>query len=444
MFDVPFSICANIVLVALYIASTIYNRLLSTATIPSPVASEVMTIHDIMHEQTHKLYFQCCNFFLLSELKLAIVTLAVHKLHRIPELAAIMASITDESSRQDRIDAGLPFFKQCVQMHENGQDDDGCEAMNYALMKKIKECKLMTLQQVQLEHVGTHPDNREKHMLVGIDVQDLLMKFAKKGYNPDIWKALALAIPFGPAGQEWRDANERLVQKSDGLLPAINGDMLSIVCGRGSHGTAALRAGKFGCKSVYSELADSKGMVSKTKLLDLQSSLREPFDNGCWYQVLPGELELQCPGLFALLSRLGNASNSSFRMQTTLQYCNRIHELATGSTNPNWDMIQKVASHGVPDDMIQHMQKLCSFVKAWGGGSSGSILKDLEAYEKTLQVRRKLAPEHLDALAKLEKQMLEYGRFVSVTHSACSSHFTCLLGGGTGEGGSDEHCKKEI
>jgi hypothetical protein len=34
--------------------------------------------------------------------------------------------------------------------------------------------------------VGTHPDNREKHMLVGVDVQALLKKFAKKGFKPDI------------------------------------------------------------------------------------------------------------------------------------------------------------------------------------------------------------------------------------------------------------------
>ncbi len=159
----------------------------------------------------------------------------------------------------------------------------------------------MEWQRVQLEHVGTSPWNREKHMLVAVDVQDLLLTFSKKGFNPHIWKAMALTIPNGQEGKAWREANVRLVERSDGLLPRVNADMLQIVCGRGSHGSAALRAGKFGCRSIHAEIADSHGRVSRNKLVELQPSLNDPFDHGCWYQVIPGELELQCPGTFCFV-----------------------------------------------------------------------------------------------------------------------------------------------
>jgi hypothetical protein len=61
------------------------------------------------------------------------------------------------------------------------------------------------------------------------------------------------------------------VNESDGLLAAYNADMLYITCGRGSHGIAALRAAKFSCKSIYPELAGSRRMISKSKLLDLST-----------------------------------------------------------------------------------------------------------------------------------------------------------------------------
>ena len=327
-----------------------------------------------------------------------------------------MVSIDENSSLQDRIDAALPLCNIMVEQHNKGTDEDGIEAQNFDLVKKLEECRLMEWQRVQLEHVGTSPWNREKHMLVPVDVQDLLLTFSKKGFNPHIWKAMALTIPNCEEGKAWRQANVRLVERSDGLLPRVNADMLQIVCGRGSHGSAALRAGKFGCRSIHPEIADSHGRVSKNKLVELQPSLKDPFDNGCWYQVIPGELELQCPGIFALLSCMGNASNSSFRLQTALQYCCRIHELACKDSNPDWGKIQKIASHGMPDDVSEHIAKFCSFVKSWGGGSQGTVLKALEAYEKTLQLRRKLAPEHLEALAKMEQQMLEFPHFVAVSH----------------------------
>jgi hypothetical protein len=327
-----------------------------------------------------------------------------------------MVSIDEHSSLQDRIDAALPLCNLMVEQHNKGTDEDGIEAQNFDLVKKLEECRLMEWQRVQLEHVGTSPWNREKHMLVPVDVQDLLLTFSKKGFNHHIWKAMALTIPNCEEGKAWRQANVRLVERSDGLLPRVNADMLQIVCGRGSHGSAALRAGKFSCRSIHPEIADSHGRVSKNKLVELQPSLNDPFERGCWYQVIPGELELQCPGIFALLSCMGNASNSSFRLQTALQYCCRIHELACQDSNPDWGKIQKIASHGMPDDVSEHIGKFCSFVKSWGGGSQGTVLKALEAYEKTLQLRRKLAPEHLEALAKMEQQMLEFPHFVAVSH----------------------------
>jgi hypothetical protein len=89
-------------------------------------------MHDIAHGQTHKLYRQRCSISLAQRaLKLAIMTFQ--------EFAAIMASIAKQSSVQNPIDANLSFPRRCVQAHDDGIGDDGCEAMNLTIMLKLKE-----------------------------------------------------------------------------------------------------------------------------------------------------------------------------------------------------------------------------------------------------------------------------------------------------------------
>ena len=109
--------------------------------------------------------------------------------------------------------------------------------------------------------------------------------------------------------------------------------------GRGSHGTTALRAAKFGCKSIHPKLAGPNGNISLHKVLELQPSLSEPINNGVMYDIIPGELCIAVPGLFQVLSRIGNAGNDTYRLPTTLQHCNRLHELAVTMTNKDTDEV---------------------------------------------------------------------------------------------------------
>ena len=45
---------------------------------------------------------------------------------------------------------------------------------------------------------------------------------------------------------------------------------------------------------------------------------------------------------------------------------------------------------------------LCDFVQAWSGGVEGKILNELEAYKRVLQVKRKISPSDLKALAGVD------------------------------------------
>ena len=105
--------------------------------------------------------------------------------------------------------------------------------------------------------------------------------------------------------------------------------------------------------------------------MERQPSLRAPLEDGVFVKVIPGELELAVQGLFQLLSRTGNVSNRSYRIQTTLQSCCRLHQLAVqygDAQDANWEKIELQASIGMAPEDARNVSKLRAFVTHWSGG----------------------------------------------------------------------------
>ena len=321
-------------------------------------------------------------------------------------------------SMMDRIKKVGPELRELVKQHEDDTFKGGVEALNHLMTTKIQEAHLMDFEVKHVSKVGVHPDNREKAMLIPIDVHDLLLKFAENGYNPLLWDALALRIPFGPEGDAWRAANVELVDDSDNQLAPVHGDSIEIVTGRGSHGSGALRLAHYGALSIHEELADATGNVSKAKFLEMQPSWEEPLEKGVSYKILPGELELEVPGLLACLSRIGNASHDVYREQTTLQMCARVHSLIASKIDKgqpidsNLVAKQACVGNGGAASLTKAVQ-LTSFVEAWSGGRHGKVLRELEKFETSCRIKRKLAPADLAALA--DADLLHAPRYIQVT-----------------------------
>jgi len=319
---------------------------------------------------------------------------------KILKLASAMSS--ELNTQKARIELIAPTLRGLVQQHQLGLYPEGPEALNAHMTKLIKEAGLAEVKVSLVDRIGCFPGNRHGAMLVAVDVHSILSEgFATNGWNVSKWECMCLTIPESVQAS-WKQANIDLVNRSDGLLPDIV-DM-ELATGRGSHGAAALRSIKFACTAIDPKVADEHGKVSLAKLLEKQPSLRDPIVNGVPVTVIPGELELAAPGVFAVLSEVGNASNSVYRLQTTLQTCVRIHALVKQSADPeepNWSLIGKQASIGLSKSDSDQIDNLCKFVAKWSGGSDGHILQDLETYEKALTSRRKLRSSDLEKLANV-------------------------------------------
>lgn len=301
----------------------------------------------------------------------------------------------------ERIASVKPALLEMVSSLENGTNAEGAEACNVKVMDLLQNAGLVSIETRSIDHVGVHPENREGCMLVPSDVHDLLKHLSVRGWNPAVWSALACTIPEGAVGEAWRQANMKLVAESEGMLAPVSKDGLQLLTGRGSHGTAALRAVKFAAKAVHDEMAGPSGEVSRHKLLEKQPSLQQPLESGCVYSIIPGELCIEVPGLFSCISRLGNASSDSFRLPTTLQHCSNIHKIATGmADNLDWSKVARIAAlTGMTEETAT---KLCRFVQAWSGGKGANTLRELELYEKGLKTSRKLMEDDMVALSKLD------------------------------------------
>lgn len=313
-----------------------------------------------------------------------------------------------------------------VQEHTADTYAEGPEALNAEMWRLIESASLVSEDEIDITNVGVFPGNRENSMLVPADMQGLLGDtFYVNGFNASKWDCVALSVP--PALKaDWLKANQDLVAKAGGLLPEIHD--LDLATGIGSHGTSALRALKFGCTAIHPHIADDNGKVSFAKMLAKQPSMHKPVVQGVKIKIIRGELEVACPGAFQLLSRLGNVSNSHYRLQTTLQSCMRIHNLAKAqnqaSGTVDWEHVANQAKIGMTTAESDNVLKLCEFVKNWSGGDGGEVLIELEQFEKTLHHKRYIPVSLLAVLADCDHQypQIVQVNFIEFAVRAASMH----------------------
>ena len=106
---------------------------------------------------------------------------------------------------------------------------------------------------IDLAKVGYHPNNREKQMIIVANVQRLINMMVKDGFNPGIFKGMVQEAP--KCVEDWRKANARLWNRSEGYLASSNLSDLFHFTLMGSHSTSAFRGFKYGLKTTMEHLA---------------------------------------------------------------------------------------------------------------------------------------------------------------------------------------------
>lgn len=138
---------------------------------------------------------------------------------------------------------------------------------------------------LDVARVGTHPENREKQMIIQGKVHEIIGFLASDGFNPDLVKAMAIeGSPNSPSIKDSRARNARLWKDSQGMLASSNPEDLDFFAFMGSHLTSAFRGYKFGIKTSDPKLAGDDGMLRTGAIFDAQPSLKDPVNDGLKYR----------------------------------------------------------------------------------------------------------------------------------------------------------------
>ena len=317
----------------------------------------------------------------------------------------LVSLLEPHMSVEERVAVVSPIINKDIQDFLDGKCSDGVQVFQERLLSLIKTAGLSDIRWVFVGKAGVHPVNRENTGLVPIDVHDLLRTIVHQGWSWREVDALGCEIPPTPEGQRWRDFNKQLTTSSDGLLAFSGPDALEILTVRGAHTTVCVRCYALGSKGLHPDLCVD-GVLSKSKILSLQPSMSKPLEKGIPYLKLRWQLVQACPKLMEVLSRTGNAGHGVHRVERALQACNRIHSLAISQKKEDgdidWEQVACQAAIGREPDNAKVAEKIGDFVRSWSGGSDGHILRELEAYEKTLQVKRAISPDDLQLLGKVD------------------------------------------
>ena len=201
------------------------------------------------------------------------------------KLAYAITTFDTSMPKKERVATVAPIINQLIEEHEASTLTDGIETFQEKLMERVRAAGLAEFEWILCVHIAVHPDNREGAMLVPIDAHALLLRMTHDGWAWTKANVVAARIPKNETGQKWIQENLKLANRSNGLLPPYIPDLLRVATARGSHTSACVRIMELGARCVFEKLGEN-GVVSKSKIIEQQPSMREPLEKGLRVEVI--------------------------------------------------------------------------------------------------------------------------------------------------------------
>ena len=240
-----------------------------------------------------------------------------------------------------------------------------------------------------------HPDNRKKSGCEPSDSQSLAAFFVKKAFSfkyANRWKAFEKAVDAIVARRQ-EDYNLRLIRNSDELLPDQRREDMRLLFVGGTHSSTAMRSIHFGAATIFPHLADDNGNFDKKKIIETQSTMKKPLEDGVPTLVFRPEVEVVLPELPAFLSEAGNDTHGSERHDTTAQILQSLHgRILAERRKAEPASVEEMAARieNEKPEMKGQAADLIRFVTKYSGGTDPIHLMDIDAFSKTLRNRHNI------------------------------------------------------
>ena len=367
-------------------------------------------------------------------------------------LQALRARYAMSDRMQDALDEVLPAIKQIIRKVRD-EDDGQLKAAFGEIKQMLLNHRLAAVVKIPNAQVLVCPSNRFGAGLEVSDVHTILDDICNVGVDWElIGVPMCFEVPAGAEGNEVVIFNEQQAKDANGFLAPVDvyqdEYVMSVTC---SHRVAAMRCVENGCNHEE-HLEENKGQLTNNGKLSVEKcttlcpTLREAMTGLQWVKV-KHEVLSAMPELAAFLSEAGNAGSGIAREHTVTQVMLQVHQkamtnqMATGDCQ--WDKVAS-AIERQHIGMQGQVRDLVAYVAAWSGGSVPIFLQELDAFAKTLAVRRRLSPFIMGALAKVKmSQSPEFITACVLAMLASPTTYTNATGESTLINGSEVHSISE-
>ena len=246
-----------------------------------------------------------------------------------------------------------------------------------------------------------HPQNRGG---IGINIHNShkTMSTVKTigGAKSELRHAVAIEMcPLKDKREMQIAFNHKLVDEAGGQMAPITGEerFLTISC---SHWTQGCRGVEAGCKTNVVELQDSSGCLNKIMYIGNDNELRDIFENGWEWLIVPWSIEQVAPGFANLAQNALNAQQQTVNQATELEIAHTLYLLAEEHANDYDATVEATLQSAPPCAKYIHIVK--EYAQFYSGGKGAPILKYLASFSKHHGESKALGETFMSAVVELK------------------------------------------
>ena len=222
-------------------------------------------------------------------------------------------------------------------------------------------------------------------MLNGFNAHANAANVKKIGANrKELHGAVAIEMQPVPAERDLQiEANRKLATASKGLISLPDGTELYLTLGTG-HMASFCRSANAGGTTPFKTLQGPDGKTISTELLKRDPEWKAMLEEGWLFDILPWQVEKSWPSLPEFIQRALNAANSVATDATEWEVAIAMSETFESMAEaPSWQLAMQAATAGNPR-CAPYAASIRSLVQLYGGGSGAPIIREQDAFAKTL------------------------------------------------------------
>ncbi|CAK0859387.1 unnamed protein product [Prorocentrum cordatum] len=302
-------------------------------------------------------------------------------------------------------------------------------AKGEAIIRLLKDPNLACDRTITPRLIRPHITNRSGAGLDPFDAHCLIDKILARGCVQSK-TAMSCRFEAHPIKSEAFGFNEKLWHNSDGMLAPVQKEDLNFLSVGGSHTVGGMNAVESRCATFLTDTAED-GHLSIDKCTAKSPEYADAVLNGFPWRAIRYQVDERFPllaqALVECLNSGHNTERTAAKIQILLEVFTKGKQNLASHGEFKWAAVPRAAEASEAHVKGQVLD-MTAFVERWSGGDSGSCLRELDAWPKTLRSRAGVQGSTFKMLAGLEIDRMPEAVFAMLKAAMVSPSKYCHTG----------------